>query len=61
MQAIKLQTDKFQLFFSLNVVEFTNNMGLEYSSFNKFRAYVAEMPIFCCNDDRFGGPLGVLG
>jgi len=61
MQAMKLPTDKFQPFFSLHVVEFTNNLGLECSSFNEFRAYVAETPIFCCNDDRFGGPIGELG
>jgi len=38
-----------------------NNTCLECSSFNELRPYVAEKPLFCCNDDRFGGPLGGLG
>jgi hypothetical protein len=36
-------------------------LGLECSSFNEFRAYVAETAIFCCNDDHFGGPFGRSG
>ena len=52
MQAIKLPTDKIQLFFSLHVVESINSMGLGCSSFNECSAYVAETPIVCCNYDR---------
>ena len=61
MQAIKLPTDKIQPLSSLHVVGFINNMGLECSSFNEFRVFVAETWILCCNDDCFGGPLGELG